>query len=97
MRMKYDVMRGDSLHPLFATPPSPTTASHDFEVLHVVDCGRRGEGRKIDSAAPVFYHHFRVLGEGKEGGKARHAPTPPPPRQKPPKPKPAAEALPSSS
>ena len=97
MRMKYDVMRGDSLHPLFATPPSlppsPTTASHDFEVLHVVDCGVRGEreGRKIDSAAPVFYHHFRVLGEGK-----RHALTPPP-RQKPPKPKPAAEALPSSS
>ena len=68
------------------------TASHDFEVLHDVDWGgsegrRRPGGRKIDSAAAsVFYHHFRVLGEGRRGEEA-HArktktkrPLPPPPR-----------------
>ena len=38
----YGVMRGDPIHP-FATP-SPATASHDFEVLHDVDCG--GEGKR---------------------------------------------------
>ena len=94
--MKYDVMRGGegtpSIYPFLRH--SAATASHDFEVLHDVDCGgerkregRGREGRKIDSAAPVFYHHFRVLGERKEEGKRRHALVP---LQKPPKPKPAA-------